>query len=304
MDTEKLMGSLACEVQGVEVLRDEPMSGHTTFKIGGPADLFCIPRDTEALCELLKWTRAEGIPALVIGGGSNLLVRDRGIRGAVISTARLTAMSQREDGEVQAECGVPLARLAAYARDLGLCGLEFAQGIPGSVGGGIYMNAGAYGGEIKNLVTETDAVTPSGELVTVRGEDHRFGYRESCFTCSGAVVLRTRLRLLPGDRAAIAAQMEEYRERRRRMQPLESPSAGSTFKRPTGFYAGKLIEETGLKGLTVGGACVSEKHAGFLINKGGATARDVLELIEEVRSAVLREHGVLLEPEIKVVGEE
>lgn len=304
MDTGKLMGSIVCDVPGVEVLRGEPMSRHTTFKIGGPADLFCVPQDTDALIELLKWTRAERIPALVIGGGSNLLVRDGGIRGAVISTARLAAMSQREDGEVQAECGAPLARLAAYARDLGLCGLEFAQGIPGSVGGGVYMNAGAYGGEMKSLVTETDAVTPAGELMTVRGEEHRFGYRESCFTSSGAVVLRTRLRLLPGDRAAIAAQMEEYRERRRRMQPLESPSAGSTFKRPPGFYAGKLIEETGLKGLAMGGACVSEKHAGFIVNKGGATARDVLELIEEVRAAVLLEHGVLLEPEIRVVGEE
>ncbi len=304
MDTGKLMSSIVCDVPGVEVLREEPMSRHTTFKIGGPADLFCVPQDADALIELLKWAHAEDVPALVIGGGSNLLVRDGGIRGAVISTVRLAAMSQTEDGEVQAECGAPLARLAAYVRDLGLGGLEFAQGIPGSVGGGIYMNAGAYGGEMKGLVTETDAVTPEGELVTVRGEEHRFGYRESCFTSSGAVVLRTRLRLPEGDRAAIAAQMEEYRERRRRMQPLESPSAGSTFKRPPGFYAGKLIEETGLKGLTVGGACVSEKHAGFIINKGGATARDVLELIEEVRTAVRREHGVLLEPEIKVVGEE
>ena len=304
MNIEKLLLSLSSSVRDVDVRAREPMSEHTTFRIGGPADLFCLPGSADALADVLAWARAEALPVFILGGGSNLLVRDGGIRGVVVSTARLSAITHREDGLLEAECGAPLARLAAYARDKSLTGLEFAQGIPGSVGGGVYMNAGAYGGEIKASVTETDAVLPSGELIAVIGEDHRFGYRESVFAENGAVVLRTRLRLEHGDSAEIAALMEDYRERRRSKQPLEFASAGSTFKRPPGMFAGQLIESAGLKGLSVGAAEISTKHAGFLINRGGASAQDVLELIGQVRERVRHAHGVLLEPEVRIVGDD
>lgn len=303
MLNERLADKLRREVANIDVTADEPMSAHTTFKIGGPADLFCLPSTADALRELLLWARAEGQPVFALGGGSNLLVRDGGVRGVVVSTARLSRIERIEDTWIEAECGVPLAKLASFARDLSLSGLEFAQGIPGSVGGGVYMNAGAYGGSLEQSVRETDALSADGGAVTVRGGEHAFGYRKSCFV-DGGTVLRTRIELSHGDRDEIAAQMDDYRERRRSTQPLEYPSAGSAFKRPPGLFAGKLIQDSGLKGARVGGAQVSEKHAGFIINTGGATASDVLGLIERIQIEVFRQFGVMLESEIRVIGED
>ena len=303
MLNERLADKLRREVANIDVRESEPMSAHTTFKIGGPADLFCLPDSADTLRELLLWARAEGEPVFALGGGSNLLVRDGGVRGVVVSTAKLTKIERIEDTWLEAECGVPLAKLASYARDCSLSGLEFAQGIPGSVGGGVYMNAGAYGGSLEQSVRETDALSADGKAVTVRGGEHAFGYRKSCFA-DGGTVLRTRIQLTRGDRDEIAAQMEDYRERRRSTQPLEYPSAGSAFKRPPGLFAGKLIQDSGLKGARVGGAQVSEKHAGFIINTGGATASDVLGLIEKIQIEVFRQFGVMLESEIRVIGED
>lgn len=303
MLNERLADKLRREVANIDVTADEPMSAHTTFKIGGPADLFCLPSTADALRELLLWARAEGQPVFALGGGSNLLVRDGGVRGVVVSTARLSRIERIEDTWIEAECGVPLAKLASFARDCSLSGLEFAQGIPGSVGGGVYMNAGAYGGSLEQSVRETDALSADGGAVTVRGGEHAFGYRKSCFS-DGGTVLRTRIELSHGNRDEIAAQMDDYRERRRSTQPLEYPSAGSAFKRPPGLFAGKLIQDSGLKGARVGGAQVSEKHAGFIINTGGATASDVLGLIEKIQIEVFRQFGVMLESEIRVIGED
>lgn len=303
MLNERLADKLRREVANIDVRESEPMSAHTTFKIGGPADLFCLPESADALRELLLWARAEGQPVFALGGGSNLLVRDGGVRGVVVSTAKLAKIERIEDEWLEAECGVPLAKLASYARDCSLGGLEFAQGIPGSVGGGVYMNAGAYGGSLEQSVRETDALSADGKAVTVRGGEHAFGYRKSCFA-DGGMVLRTRIQLTRGDRDEIAAQMEDYRERRRSTQPLEYPSAGSAFKRPPGLFAGKLIQDSGLKGARIGGAQVSEKHAGFIINTGGATASDVLGLIEKIQIEVFRQFGVMLESEIRVIGED
>ncbi len=304
MEFERLKASLERSAEGVEVRLHEPMSAHTTFRVGGAADIFASPENAGALERTLEWARSESLPVFLLGGGSNLLVRDGGIRGVVVSTARLTAVRELEPGILEAECGVPMSRLAIFARDLGLTGLEFAQGIPGSVGGGVYMNAGAYGGELSTSVFETDALLASGARATVRGAEHAFGYRVSTFSGSGAAVLRSRLRLEKGDKREIAALMEDYRERRRSKQPLEFASAGSTFKRPPGLFAGKLIEDAGLKGLSVGAAQVSEKHAGFIINRGGASAGEILELIDLVREKVKAASGVVLETEVRIVGED
>lgn len=304
MENDRLAERIRREIDGVEVRADEPMSAHTTFRIGGRADLFCAPESADAMGELMQFARAEGLPTFTLGGGSNLLVKDGGIRGVVISTARMKRMERIEDDWIEAECGAALGKLAAFARDCGLSGLEFAQGIPGSVGGGVYMNAGAYGGTLEQSVRETDALSADGRRLTLRGEEHKFGYRKSCFGENGAAVLRTRIQLTRGDRGEIAAAMEDYRSRRISTQPLEYPSAGSAFKRPPGLFAGKLIQDSGLKGRSVGGAQVSEKHAGFIINTGGATARDVLGLIEKVQIEVFRQFGVMLESEIRVVGED
>lgn len=291
-------------MQGCEIRRDEPMNAHTTFRIGGPADLFIIPCGVDALIGAVAELKRDGVPYVILGGGSNLLVRDGGVRGAVISTEALTAMEDTDERTIQAECGVMLGHLAARARDRSLTGLEFAQGIPGTVGGGVYMNAGAYGGDMSQVVSETDYLTADGELLTLPAERHDYGYRTSLFTKTrGVIILRSRMRLTHGDHDEIALKMNDYRERRRNMQPLEFPSAGSAFKRPSGMFAGKLIADAGLKGLAVGGAQVSEKHAGFVINTGGATAADVEALLELIVARVREAFGVTLEREIRIIGE-
>ena len=283
---------------------DEPMSRHTSFRIGGPARRMAFPERGEQLVLLLDAAERLGARPLVIGNGTNLLAPDEGLDRLVIDT---TAGLDRLEagvafGTITAEAGVSLARLADFACRQGLTGLEFAHGIPGSVGGGVCMNAGAYGGEMAQVVCEATVLFPEGGVRKLAGAELDFGYRHSLLTDRpDAVVLSAVFRLEPGDPAAIRARMRELMERRRASQPLDLPSAGSTFKRPEGHFAGTLIDQCGLKELAVGGAQVSGKHAGFVVNRGGATAADVRELIEKVQAAVLEQTGVRLEPEVKII---
>ena len=287
----------------LEVLQDEPMSRHTTFRIGGPAKRMAFPSSREQLVLLMSFAKNYGANPLVIGNGSNLLVPDEGLDRLVIDTsANLNRVERGSENTVLADAGATLARTADLACKSGLTGLEFAHGIPGTVGGGVCMNAGAYGGEMRQVVTEVTALYPDG-IRRFTGDQAEFAYRHSRFLEDGAVVLGAVVRLTPDDPAAIRQRMDDLMARRRASQPLEWPSAGSTFKRPEGYYAGTLIDQTGLKGLTVGGAQVSEKHAGFVINTGSATCADVRELIRRVQEAVYRAHGVRLEPEVRFVGE-
>ena len=277
------------------------MAGHTTFRIGGPARRLVRPGTASELAQLLELAWAEGWPWLVVGNGSNLLVSDQGVDRLVIHTGGLERSERLEGDRVQAEAGLSLASLAVFAQRQGLTGLEFAHGIPGSLGGAVCMNAGAYGGEMCQVVETVTAWFPGEGVRSLTAEELDFAYRRSVFSRRPGVVLSAQFRLSPGDPEEIKARMEELIRRRREKQPLEYPSAGSTFKRPAGHFAGGLIEQCGLKGVRVGGAQVSEKHAGFLINAGGATCADVLALIELVRDTVRERTGVELEPEVKII---
>lgn len=284
-----------------DVSENEPMSKHTTFKIGGPADLFIVPHSEETLAKICGFCKEYDIPNLAVGKGSNLLVSDKGIRGAVIKSSGSGEI--RADGEkISAPAGASLCSVCETAREMSLTGLEFAYGIPGSVGGAVYMNAGAYGGEMKDVVTATRHIK-NGEIGGFSKEELDFSYRHSAYTGTNAKITRVEFTLKKGDPEAISARMYELIGRRKAKQPLEFPSAGSVFKRPEGHYAGALIEQCGLKGAKVGGAMVSTKHAGFIINAGGATCIDVLNLIKKIQKDVLDKTGVSLECEIKAVGE-
>ena len=287
----------------VELLREEPMARHCSFRVGGPARRMALPERGEQLVLLLSIARDCGARPLVTGNGTNLLAPDGGLDRLVIGTERLCRLEPGEEpGTIVAGCGVPLARLADFACKQGLTGLEFAHGIPGTVGGGLYMNAGAYGGELAQVVTGASVLLPEEGVRELTGEALGFGYRKSFLSeHPEAVALYGRFRLTPGDPEAIRAAMRDLLARRRASQPLEWPSAGSTFKRPEGHFAGTLIEQCGLKGRTVGGAQVSEKHAGFLINRGGATCADIRELIRQVQEVVFEKTGVRLEPEVRFV---
>lgn len=305
MGMDGYMRELADNVPGLKIIQGEPMSAHTTFRIGGPADLLCGPETIEQMIMTVRFALEKGLPFQIIGKGSNLLVRDGGIRGLVIETVSLTRITELDNNVIEAECGVTLNSLAIFALEKSLAGMEFAFGIPGTVGGAVYMNAGAYGGEMKNCVVETDYMTARGDIRTLRGDEHLFGYRRSFFTANpGSVVLRTRIRLTEGDKDKIRERMQELKRRRVESQPLQYPSAGSFFKRPEGYYAGKLISDCDLKGLRFGDAQVSEKHAGFIINLGNARCSDVLMLMENVRQKVKERFGVELEPEVKIIGED
>lgn len=302
MEHGALLNDLRKSFPEIDFLSDEPMSRHTTFKIGGPADIFCTPASVDAMSGLLRFARERGVDRCIIGGGSNLLVGDRGIRGIVISTAGLRKI-EVHGNTILAECGVSLAKLSDTARQSGLAGLEFAHGIPGTVGGAVYMNAGAYGGEMRSVVEYTDYLTASGEVARLDRASHNFGYRKSFFTCGDSIILRTCFSLNEGSREEISAKISDFSSRRQSTQPLNFPSAGSVFKRPVGYYAGKLITDGGLKGRQIGGARVSEKHAGFIVNTGSATCEDVLNLIEHIRKTVYDTFGVELETEVRFVGE-
>ena len=285
----------------LEVLQDEPMSRHTTFRIGGPAKRMAFPSSREQLVLLMSFAKDYGANPLVIGNGSNLLVPDEGLDRLVIDTsANLNRVERGSGNTVLADAGATLARTADLACKSGLTGLEFAHGIPGTLGGGVVMNAGAYGGELKDVVTEVTALYPDGVKVLTPAELD-FSYRHSVFSTGEGIVLGAKVKLESGDPDAIKAKMDDLMARRKASQPLELPSAGSTFKRPTGYYAGPLIEGCGLKGCRVGGAEVSSKHAGFVVNVGGATCADVLALIEKVQKTVYDAHGVMLEPEVKII---
>lgn len=281
----------------------EPMKEHTTFRVGGAADIFLLPKDTAELKDALHILKKYDIPTMVIGNGSNLLVRDKGIRGAVIQLYPRMAEVAAAGEQIEAKGGALLSTVAAKAADAGLTGLEFAAGIPGSIGGAVVMNAGAYGGEMKDVLISVDVLTENLEIKTIPAEKLELGYRHSIVPEAGYIVLSAKMQLQKGDEAAIRSRMAELAEQRREKQPLQYPSAGSTFKRPTGYFAGKLVQDAGLKGKTIGGAQVSEKHSGFLINIGGATAQDILDLIAFCQQEVQEQFGVTLETEVKIVGE-
>lgn len=284
--------------QGCVVFTDEPLKNHCSFRIGGKADYLLIPTSEAALLFALRQLREEGIPHLLLGNGSNVLFADEGFRGAVVKLAGgLTALREK-NGLVYCEAGVILSRLCQWALERSLSGLEFAFGIPGSVGGAVYMNAGAYGGEMKDVVVRVRYLTPGGAIREVPVQEMSFGYRHTAFMSNGGYILGAYFRLPAGDKETIAARMTELLNKRKASQPLEFPSAGSTFKRPSNGYAAAHIEECGLKGFRIGGAQVSRKHAGFVINTGDATCADVRALMAHIQKTVLEQHGVLLEPEV------
>ena len=291
---------MAQQLPEVRVENDVLLQKHTSFRIGGPARRMAFPRTKEELVQTMEVAHRCGKEPFVLGKGTNLLMPDDGLDTLIIKTEQMNGMRCLDENTIEADAGVSLARFAVFAQQLGLAGLEFAHGIPGSLGGGVYMNAGAYGGELKDVITKVTALCADGvRQLTV--EEAQLSYRDSYFARSGAIVLSATVRLQPDDPEAIRGRMDELMVRRKTTQPLEYPSAGSTFKRPVGNFAGSLIEKTGLKGLTVGGAQVSEKHAGFLINIGGATCADVLELIGQVQEKVYEASGVRLEPEVKII---
>ena len=292
------------DISELKIRENEPMSLHTSFKIGGESDVFVIPEDEEALKNLLKRAKEEQIPVTVIGAGSNLLVSDKGIRGITIKIAGgLNSISVCDD-VITASAGVSLAKIASVALSNSLSGFEFASGIPGTLGGAVYMNAGAYGGEMKDVIISTKYIDSDGNFRVLTGEEHKFGYRTSFFhSRDDLVILSSEIKLKNGDKKEIEEKMLDLNQRRKEKQPLNYPSAGSAFKRPEGFFAAKLIEDAGLKGKRVGGAQVSEKHAGFIINTGSATAEDVLNLVSFVKDTVFAKFGVSLTPEIRFIGE-
>ncbi len=293
-----------CELLGEEqVLVDEPMSCHTTFRIGGPADYFLIPKSYEQIARILEICREEALSYFILGNGSNLLVSDEGYRGVIIQLYRNMSHVRVEGTKVYASCGALLSGIAAAAKNASLTGFEFAGGIPGTLGGAVVMNAGAYGGEMKDVLEEVTVMTNAGEILKIPVKDMQMGYRTSIVKTAGYLVLGAVISLLEGNIEEIKARTRELTEMRTSKQPLEYPSAGSTFKRPEGYFAGKLIMDSGLGGYRVGGAQVSEKHCGFVINAGGASAKDVRDLMEAVTNKVYEKFGVTLEPEVKFLGD-
>ena len=286
-----------------KVLVKEPMAAHTTFRIGGPADYFVMPETVEELANVLKLCREEKVPYFILGNGSNLLVGDKGFSGVVIQLYKNFDGLSIEGTKVTAKSGAMLIRVAKEAAKAGLTGLEFASGIPGTIGGAMVMNAGAYGGEMKDVVTSVTVLTKNGDIKTLSGEEMNFRYRGSVVEEEGYIVLEAVMELAEGKLEEIQARIEELSVQRRTKQPIEYPSAGSTFKRPEGYFAGKLIQDANLRGYQVGGAQVSEKHCGFVINAGGATAADVMQLMQDVSDRVKEQFGVTLEPEVKRIGE-
>lgn len=284
--------------------KQEPMKNHTTFRIGGPADYFISPESIEQIQKITALCREYSVPCEIIGNGSNLLVSDKGMEGVVLRLGKEFSGIEQEGTLLRAQAGVLLSALAKRAAQAGLTGMEFASGIPGTLGGAITMNAGAYGGEMVQIVEKVTLLTEEGELLILSGEEMQFGYRKSIVTEKHYTVLGAEIRLQEGDTDCIEANMAELNAKRREKQPLEYPSAGSTFKRPQGHFAGKLIMDAGLAGFQCGGARVSEKHCGFVINTGDATAKDVAALIKEVQRIVYEKTGVRLEPEVRFLGRE
>lgn len=291
------------EIVGKENLRQmELMSKHTTFRVGGPADVMVQPRE-ETLSRVIRLCRRQEQPYYIMGNGSNLLVGDKGIHGVVIKVGRSLDTLCVEENKVLAGAGALLSKTANIASEYELTGMEFAGGIPGTIGGAVVMNAGAYGREMKDILERVTVLNAEGSQLELTAEELKLEYRKSCICQRGYIVTKALLRLTPGTKQEILEYMRELREQRREKQPLEYPSAGSTFKRPEGHFAGKLIEDAGLRGYQVGGAQISKKHCGFVINCGNATAADIRRLIEDVQAEVQRQFQVMLEPEVKIIGE-
>lgn len=287
----------------VEAFSHFPLAKLTSFQTGGEADLLLIPNSKESLRDIVSACRRDSIPFCVVGNGSNLLFSDAGFRGAVLRLGTpMSAIRMLPDGRIFCEAGAPLTALCLFALRQGLTGLEFAYGIPGTVGGAVYMNAGAYGGEMRDVLCEARHIAPDGTFGAFAGEDLKLGYRTSVYTDTDYLITGAVLRLEQGDPDEIKAAMDDKMPRRKEKQPLEYPSAGSTFKRPEGHFAGALIEGCGLKGYSIGGAQVSEKHAGFVINKGGATTADILALIKHIQKTVYAKTGVQLQTEVRYIG--
>lgn len=284
----------------IECRKDEPMKKHTTFRIGGPARFFYVPKNIEELKLIIQYCKNEKLKYMIIGNGSNMLFLDEGFDGAVICVGSSMGNINVDNISIYAEAGALLSKVASSARDAGLTGMEFAAGIPGTIGGAIVMNAGAYGGEMKDIVSFVDILEADGNLRRYSNEEMQFGYRRSIVDAD-KVVVGVGLKLACGNIDDINARMDELKTARVSKQPLEFPSAGSTFKRPEGYFAGKLIDDCGLRGYRVGGAMVSEKHCGFVINYDNATAKDVLKLIDDIKNKVYDEYNVLLEPEVRIV---
>lgn len=303
MSDTDILGKLQDIVGSDNIVSDEPMRKHTTFRIGGNADIFVRPESKEQIAEILRLCRKQDVPYFILGNGSNLLVGDRGFRGVVINIMDNMNDIKVDGGVIKAQAGAMLIKVSRAARDNSLTGLEFASGIPGTIGGAIYMNAGAYGGEMKDVVTKVTAMDAEGEIYTFGTDELEFSYRHSVIQQRDLIVLDVTMKLVAGDQKIIDDRMSELAVARRTKQPLEYPSAGSTFKRPEGYFAGKLIMDAGLRGYSVGGAQVSEKHCGFVVNRGGATAADVAGLIRDVQKKVMDQFGVMLEPEVKMLGD-
>lgn len=296
------MEELRVQLPELECRAEEPLAKHTSFRIGGPAEWMLFPKTIDQLRSALAVLHRCETRPIILGAGTNVLAPDEGVRGAVIVTRDcLTGIRQVSPTRLEVMAGTTMAKAAVTACELGLSGLEFAHGIPGTVGGGVYMNAGAYGGEIRQVAYQTEFVFLDGTMNIMRGEEQEFGYRTSTFQHRDCVIVRTWFDLTPGDTASIRQTMRTLAEKRRNSQPLSLPSAGSTFKRPVGGYAAALIEQAGLKGSGVGGAAVSVKHAGFVVNNGGATAEDVRKTIALVQKRVLETSGIFLEPEVKIL---
>ena len=286
-----------------QVKKDEPMKSHTTFRVGGPADYFVTPQTAEEVAKVIETCTQEKVPYYIVGNGSNLLVSDKGYEGVIIQIYKQMNQVKVEGAQIHAQAGALLSMIAKRALDAELTGFEFAAGIPGTLGGACVMNAGAYGGEMQDVLKSVTVLTDKGEVKTLAKEELELGYRTSVIAKKGYIVLEAVLELQKGEKEKIQAVMDDLKERRVTKQPLEYPSAGSTFKRPEGYFAGKLIQDAGLRGFQVGGAQVSEKHCGFVINKDQATASDVMNLMNQVSDKVYEEFGVRLQPEVKRLGE-
>lgn len=304
MDKKAVVDYFTKAIGEENVFVDEPMKLHTSFKLGGPADILVTPHSKEQLVQILDYCNKNSVDFLVIGNGTNLLVRDKGIRGVVIKLFNTFNNITVEADTICVEAGALLSRLANAAYDNSLTGLEFAHGIPGTVGGAVTMNAGAYGGEMKDVVFMTEFIDENGKLITLRNEEHEFSYRDSYIQRHHGIVIRSWMKLKKGNKEEIKAKMDDLMQRRKDKQPLEMPSAGSVFKRPEGHFAGKLIEDCGLRGYSLGGAQVSPKHCGFIVNTGTATTKDVLDLIKEIQARVKEKFDIDMHTEIRIIGEE
>ncbi|MBP2649722.1 MAG: UDP-N-acetylenolpyruvoylglucosamine reductase [Firmicutes bacterium] len=301
---DDLLEKLQIAIDPKRLFVNEPMAKHTTFKIGGPADFLVFPASVDEVAAVFKIAKEYGVPVMALGNGSNILVRDKGIRAIVVKFSEALGEIRQDGQTIIAGAGATLTDVSRFAAKCGFTGMEFAIGIPGSIGGAVFMNAGAYDGEMSRVVSAVTAVRQDGRIERFEGEAIQFGYRNSVFQQNSSIVCEVEMSLISGNAEAVKAKMSEYTVSREAKQPLEMPSAGSTFKRPPGYYAGTLIEQSGLKGYSVGGAQVSEKHAGFVINAGNATAADVLALISEIQRRVFEKFGVELHPEVRIIGEE